>query len=264
MNQAASGDFQGAIWSAISAKDMAQAEIWLRAALDRFPSDPNVLSLAARFEQARGNKQRAAEFWRAAIAAAPSRSSTENPGGNASYPSSSASNPGDIERLLNPNLDPGLSAEPSPDQLAPLPSYKSQSPQASVPPLPSTTETASPRPPTIRCRSHSRRAMNRRSRELSRPRRPFLYRRAAPATTAHRTRRLRHSPAASNSRPLGDTTTPLGDTDAEVQTGITGSTQPTTDALRVFTRFAARRSPHQPRTHERARRSGSGPLRCPT
>ncbi len=140
MNQAGSGDFQGAIWSAISARDMAQAEIWLRAALDRFPSDPNVLSLAARFEQARGNKQRAAQFWRAAIAAAPSGSSINNPGDNASYPSSPASTPADIKGLLNPSLDPSLN-EPSPDQLAPLPSYKSlSSPQATLPPLPTPTD----------------------------------------------------------------------------------------------------------------------------
>jgi tetratricopeptide (TPR) repeat protein len=142
MNQAASGDFEGAIWSAIAAKDMAQAEIWLRAALDRFPSDPNVLSLAARFEQARGNKQRAAQFWRAAIAAAPPGSSINNPSDNAAYPSGPAASSGDIKRLLNPSLDPGLNAEPTPDQLAPLPSYKSLSPQAALPPLPSATETA--------------------------------------------------------------------------------------------------------------------------
>ena len=143
MDQAASGDFQGAIWSAISARDMAQAEIWLRAALNRFPSDPNVLSLAARFEQARGNKQRAAQFWRAAIAAAPAGSAINNPGDNTAYPASPAANPGDIKRLLNPSLDPSLN-QPSPDQLAPLPSYKSlASPQTSVPPPPTATETTS-------------------------------------------------------------------------------------------------------------------------
>ena len=230
MNQAASGDFQGAIWSAISAKDMAQAEIWLRAALDRFPSDPNVLSLAARFEQARGNKQRAAEFWRAAIAAAPSRSSTENPGGNASYPSSSASNPGDIERLLNPNLDPGLSAEPSPDQLAPLPSYKSQSPQASVPPLPSTTETATapsnnPLPLPFAARDES-------AEQGTQPPTP-------PVFVSPRSARNDSPPNAPTSplsgslqlSPTGRYDNSTRHTDAEVQTGITGSTQPTTDAL---------------------------------
>ncbi|HVN94589.1 MAG TPA: cellulose synthase subunit BcsC-related outer membrane protein [Terracidiphilus sp.] len=141
MNQAAAGDFEGAVWSAISAKDMAQAEIWLRAALSRFPSDPSVLSLAARFEQARGNKQRAAEFWRAAIAATPSGSST-NPAANPNYSpgASPAASPGDLKRLLNPDLD----AQPTPDQTAPLPSYKSfSSPQAALPlPEPTVAATA--------------------------------------------------------------------------------------------------------------------------
>ncbi|HEY1804680.1 MAG TPA: cellulose synthase subunit BcsC-related outer membrane protein [Terracidiphilus sp.] len=142
MNQAATGDFQGAIWSAISARDMAQAEIWLRAALDRFPSDPNVLSLAASFEQARGNKQRAAQFWRAAIAAAPPGSSVQNPSANPAYPATSpAQNAGDVKRLLNPNLH----APPSAEELAPLPSYKSfASPEVTIPPPPTSTAGATP------------------------------------------------------------------------------------------------------------------------
>ena len=144
MDQAVTGDFQGAIWSAISARDMAQAEIWLRAALTRFPSDPNVLSLAASFEQARGNRQRAAQFWRAAIAAAPPDSSVPRPSANPAYPASSpAENRGDMKRLLNPDLN----APPSPEQLAPLPSWKSfTSPEAAIPPPP--TSTASVTPPS--------------------------------------------------------------------------------------------------------------------
>ncbi len=139
MNQAASGDFQGAIGAAISAKDMAQAEVWLRFALNRFPNDPNILILAAHFEQARGNKQRASEFYRAAAAAAPPGSSISNPGSGLAYPPGASSAPGDVKRLLNPSLD----AQPSPDQLAPLPSYKSpSSPQATLPPLPTATPTA--------------------------------------------------------------------------------------------------------------------------
>ncbi len=139
MNQGASGDFQGAIWSAISSRDMAQAEVWLRFALNRFPSDPNILSLAANFEQARGNKQRAADFYRAAVAAAPPGSSISNPGSGPDSGSGSApaANAGNVKRLLDPSLDPSLNAEPSPEELAPLPSYKSlTSPQATLPPLP--------------------------------------------------------------------------------------------------------------------------------
>jgi cellulose synthase operon protein C len=220
MNQAASGDFQGAIWSAISARDMAQAEIWLRAALDRFPSDPNVLALAARFEQARGNKQRATEFWRAAIAATPPGSSITNPGDNSSYPSSPASNPGDIKRLLNPSLDPGLNAEPTPDQLAPLPSYKSLSPQAALPPLPSATETATapsnnPLPLPFTGRDES-------AEQGTQPPTP-------PVFVAPRDARNTSSSAA-QLPPSEKNVNSAGQSDADVETGITASTQPSSNA----------------------------------
>ena len=68
---ATSSDFQGAIGSALAANDKAQAEQWLRQALDRFPRDSGILALAARFEQARGDNARAADYWRASIAAMP-------------------------------------------------------------------------------------------------------------------------------------------------------------------------------------------------
>ena len=78
MDEASSGDFQGAIGSALAATDMAQAEAWLRIALSRYPNDPNILGLAARFEQARGNNERASTYWRAAIAAMPQGSSMKS------------------------------------------------------------------------------------------------------------------------------------------------------------------------------------------
>jgi len=59
---ATSGDFQGAIGAALAANDKPQAETWLRQALDRYPKDPAILSLAARFEQARGDNQLATEY----------------------------------------------------------------------------------------------------------------------------------------------------------------------------------------------------------
>ena len=231
MNQAGSGDFQGAIWSAISAKDMAQAEIWLRAALDRFPSDPNVLSLAARFEQARGNKQRATEFWRAAIAAAPPGSaanSFENGAAN-SFGSSPASNRGDIKRLLNPSLDPSLN-EPSPDQLAPLPSYKSlSSPQATLPPLPSATDTTTafatapsnnPLPLPFAARDEA-------AEQGTAPSTPPVF---VSPRTASNTNSSAVEPSPFNGSvhlsPLEQNVNSTTRTDAEVQTGITASYQP--------------------------------------
>ena len=127
MNDASAGDFQGAVSAAISSSDMAQAEAWLRIALAKYPNDPIVLGLSARFEQARGNNERAAAFWRAAIAAMPPGSGVKSldyglvmpPGTTYHTPNS-----GDTKHLLDPRLDP----LPSADRLAPLPSYKPQNP----------------------------------------------------------------------------------------------------------------------------------------
>ncbi len=101
---------------------MAQAEVWLRIALGRYPNDPNILGLAARFEQARGNNERASAFWRAAIAAMPPGSSIKSLDYGLVTPPGSyrAPGPGDTRRLLDPRLDPLPTAE----KLAPLPSYQ--------------------------------------------------------------------------------------------------------------------------------------------
>ncbi len=135
MSNAGSGEFQGAIGAALAAKDMAQAEIWLRVALNRFPNDPNVLGLAARFEQARGNNVRAGEFWRAALAAIPpgSAMNSQGTGFDVATGLSSEPGPGETRRLLDPSLD----AHPSAEEIAPLPSYKPQTPApSSIAPLP--------------------------------------------------------------------------------------------------------------------------------
>src|SRR5208337_2662824 len=131
MNDASVGDFQGAITAALSANDMAQVEAWLRIALGKFPNDPIILGLAARFEQARGNNERASAFWRAAIAAMPPGTGVKSldyglvmpPGTTYRTPG-----PGDTKHLLDPRLNPNIAPNvaPSVEQLAPLPSYKPQ------------------------------------------------------------------------------------------------------------------------------------------
>jgi len=146
MNDASVGDFQGAVSAAISAADMAQAEAWLRIALGKYPNDPIILGLAARFEQARGNNERAAAFWRAAIAAMPPGSSVRSldyglvmpPGTTYHTP-----NPGDTRHLLDPRLDP----LPSADRLAPLPSYKPQT--TTQAPVPTPSQPAPVPPPQV-------------------------------------------------------------------------------------------------------------------
>jgi cellulose synthase operon protein C len=71
MTTASAADYQAAVGAALAAADLKQAETWLRQALEKTPNDPQVLALAARFEQARGDNARAAEFWRASLNAMP-------------------------------------------------------------------------------------------------------------------------------------------------------------------------------------------------
>ena len=67
MQDATAGDFEGAVGAALAANDKAQAEIWLRQALDRYPRDPAILTLAAQYEQSRGDNERAADYYRASL-----------------------------------------------------------------------------------------------------------------------------------------------------------------------------------------------------
>ena len=136
MDNAGSGDYEGAISAALAATDMAQAEAWLRQALARFPGDPQILGLAARFEQARGNNVRAADFWRAALAAMPPGAAMKSLDSGLVYPPGSiaAPAPGDTKRLLDPRR------EPTANRLPPLPAYAApQSSAGQSGPPPSTT-----------------------------------------------------------------------------------------------------------------------------
>jgi tetratricopeptide (TPR) repeat protein len=126
LQDATADQMQGAVGAAIAAKDMGQAETWLRQALDRFPTDAGVLGVAARFEQARGNNQRATDFWRAALAAAPAGSSAQKFSSSSTLPSTGnlvrrSPRPGELKQLL----DPG---SPSPDSTGKLPAYPSSGP----------------------------------------------------------------------------------------------------------------------------------------
>lgn len=71
MTTASSSDYKAAIGSALAANDSKDAETWLRFALEQYPRDSQVLSLAARFEQARGDSNRAADYYKASLAAMP-------------------------------------------------------------------------------------------------------------------------------------------------------------------------------------------------
>ena len=69
MSHATADQYRAAIGAALAAKDMKQAETWLQAALDEYKNDASILRMAAQFEQARGDNQRAAAYYRAALAA---------------------------------------------------------------------------------------------------------------------------------------------------------------------------------------------------
>jgi cellulose synthase operon protein C len=128
---AAAGDFQGAISSALAANDKAQAELWLRQALDRYPRDSGILAAAARFEQARGDNSRAADYWRASLAAMPPVSPTDKLAHELVHPeavksdgpNSHAATPDDLAHLLNPEQDAAARSGKSANQLLPLPAY---------------------------------------------------------------------------------------------------------------------------------------------
>ncbi len=71
MTAASSSDYKSAIGAALAANDLKSAETWLRYGLDSYPKDAAMLNLGARFEQARGNQGRAADYFRASLAALP-------------------------------------------------------------------------------------------------------------------------------------------------------------------------------------------------
>ena len=134
MDDAGPSDYQAAISAALGATDMIQAEAWLRQALAKFPGDPGVLGEAARFEQARGNPQRASDYWRAALAALPPGSAAERldagliAKGGASLPAS-----GDMKHLLDPSLVDAGNQPSTAIRVPPLPGYRPNSQMKATP-----------------------------------------------------------------------------------------------------------------------------------
>lgn len=71
MSSASASDYRAAVGAALAANDLKSAEAWLRFGLDQYPRDSQMLILAAKFEQARGDSNRAAAYYRASLAAMP-------------------------------------------------------------------------------------------------------------------------------------------------------------------------------------------------
>ncbi len=71
MTSASASDYKSAVGAALAAGDTKIAETWLRYGLDAYPKDAEMLNLGAKFEQARGNSSRAADYYKASLAALP-------------------------------------------------------------------------------------------------------------------------------------------------------------------------------------------------
>ncbi len=124
MQDGSAADFQGAIGAALAAGDKVQAEVWLRQALDRYGHDAQILTLAARFEQARGANGRAADYWRASLGAMPEVNAADRLAHELVHPdpaktAEKANTPRDLTNLLNPEDEPFVKT----GKLPPLPSY---------------------------------------------------------------------------------------------------------------------------------------------
>jgi len=108
LRQAKPAQYHGAIGAALAAHDLKQAEAWLQAALDLYKDDPEILKMAAQYEQARGDTARAAAYYRAALDAMGPRSPSEvfshsaEPGGNSDDPGRVDAPSRELMRLLAP------------------------------------------------------------------------------------------------------------------------------------------------------------------
>ncbi|SEC51189.1 cellulose biosynthesis protein BcsC [Terriglobus roseus] len=71
MTTGSAADYKGAVGAALAANDLKNAESWLRYGLNQYPRDGQMLGLAAKFEQARGDSGRAADYYKASLAAMP-------------------------------------------------------------------------------------------------------------------------------------------------------------------------------------------------
>ncbi len=124
MQNATAADYQGAIGAALAANDRNQAEEWLRQALSLYPHDASILGAAARFEQARGDHARAADYWRASLQAMSPVTPTDTLAHELVRPEESttvwkANTPRQLAALLNPQDQSFQSTV----VLPPLPAY---------------------------------------------------------------------------------------------------------------------------------------------
>ena len=124
-----------AVEAALAAQDTKAARRLAQAAIAQHPADPELLLLAARVEEARGDFRRAAGYYRDALVAAP------DPGPQVATRTPAAVQPGDLQRLLAPGADsrslPSASGKPYlpsyPPGSAPVPLLKPEGVPAAAP-----------------------------------------------------------------------------------------------------------------------------------
>ncbi len=92
MRSADADDYRSAIGSALAADDQKDAETWLRFGLNKYPKNPQILLLGAKFEESRGDTNRARDYYRSAFKNMPK----DDPG---------AAMVTELSRPANPNAD---------------------------------------------------------------------------------------------------------------------------------------------------------------
>ena len=135
MKQASAGDYQAAAGAALADNDLKDAEIWLRFGLNQYPHDARLLVLGAKFEQARGDNNRAADYYRASLAAMPAADPGAELATELSRPGPAAQLPGfrstgDLATLLAPKA--GDQSGPTPEQSARMQERSEQTEQQDV------------------------------------------------------------------------------------------------------------------------------------
>jgi cellulose synthase operon protein C len=146
MTSASVADYAAAVSAALADGENKDAEVWLRYALAAYPADPQILMLAARFEQARGDTAKAIKYYSASLNVMPPASPISKLASDLGLPAPtvpgslpSADEPQDLSVLLAPgNSD----STPAAVQGRPyLPSYNNQTP---LPPYDGTSKLVPP------------------------------------------------------------------------------------------------------------------------
>ncbi len=143
MTAATAADYKSAVGAALATNDQKDAETWLRYGLQAYPRDGEMLSLGAKFEQAHGNNGRAADYFRASIAALPPGDPGAELAGELSLPAPTnrlptAAHQQDLATLLGGEDAAATAAAQLVDTHPYLPSYNNISGQPPVNISPST------------------------------------------------------------------------------------------------------------------------------